>query len=285
MRDDTKRVLAVHDLSGFGRCALTVIIPVLSVMGVCVVPLPTAHLSTHTGGFSNITFLDLTATMGASLEHYKAIGIKFDAIYTGFLGNADQIDTLANAIDMFGKNCPVLVDPVMGDDGVIYATYTTELCQNMRVLCSKADIITPNLTEAYLLCGDTYQNPLEMSANEVLDEADRLKNKLLRLYGVRKLALTGIELCDGRIATLSYDKDSSEPEQVHVVKKIKLGYPGTGDLFSSALLGKILDGVNFHESVDFACHIVADMIEDTSKYDTPKREGLRLEKNLYKLIK
>lgn len=284
MTDDTKKVLAVHDLSGFGRCALTVIIPVLSAMGVCTVPLPTALLSTHTGGFTGLTFYDLSHTMEPALEHYKSLNLTFDALYTGFLGSAGQIDTVTKAIEMFGDGVTVLVDPVMGDDGKVYQTYTAEMCCRMRELCHKANIITPNITEAYLLCGEEYRETSNMSTEEAIAEAKRLRAKLSSLYDVERIALTGIELADGHIATVSYDRSCGCSESIHTLSKVKSGYPGTGDLFASALLGKMLTGVDFHTSVDFACHTVADMIEDTAKYDTPHREGLRLEKNLYRLI-
>ncbi len=283
--DDTKRILAVHDLSAFGRCALMVIIPTLSAMGAQVIPLPTALLSTHTGGFSDMTFTDLSDTMVPALEHYKSLSLDFDAIYTGFLGSAGQIDTVAKAIDMFGENIPVLVDPVMGDDGQVYQTYTPEMCARMRELCHKADIITPNLTEAYLLCGESYCDTSVLSPDEALAEAKRLQVKLVGIYNVKKLALTGIELSNERIATLSYDSDSAEHESVHIIHRIKNGYPGTGDLFASVLLGRVLHGDKFHEAVEFSCGVVAEMIADTSEYDTPWRNGLRLEKNLFRLIK
>lgn len=283
MRDDTKRILAVHDLSSFGRCALTVIIPALSAMGAQVIPLPTALLSTHTGGFSDMTFTDLSDTMVPALEHYKALGITFDAIYTGFLGSAGQIDTVSLAIDLFGENTPILVDPVMGDDGKVYQTYTKEMCERMRELCHKADILTPNLTEAYLLCDEDYRDTSLLSPEEALREAERLRKKLTELYGKKKLAITGIELADEHIATLSYDSTSPDRESVHTLHRIKNGYPGTGDLFASVLLGRILDGEAFHTAVEFAGKTVADIIEDTSKYDTERRAGLRLEKNLYRL--
>ncbi|MBQ8249497.1 MAG: pyridoxamine kinase [Clostridia bacterium] len=284
-RDDTKRILAVHDLSAFGRCALTVIIPTLSVMGMQVVPLPTALLSTHTGDFYNMTFTDLSDTMMPALEHYKSLPIGFDAIYTGFLGSAGQIDTVTKTIEMFGEGALVLVDPVMGDDGKVYQTYTPEMCQRMRELCHKADIITPNLTEAYLLCDEEYNDTSKLSPDAALLEAERLGRKLTDTYGVKKLALTGVELSDDRIATLSCDKDSAERESVHIIHRIKNGYPGTGDLFASVLLGAMLGGDGFHDAVEFAGGVTAEMIADTSKYDTPRREGLRLEKNLYKLMK
>lgn len=282
--DDTKRILAVHDLSCFGRCALTVVIPVLSVMGACVVPLPTALLSTHTGGFTDMTFLDLSDTMMPALEHYSSMQLRFDAIYTGFLGSAGQIDTVARAIDMFGSEAPVLVDPVMGDDGKVYQTYTPEMCSRMRELCRKADILTPNLTEACLLCDEEYFDSAALSPDEALARAEALRHRMTKLFGAKKLALTGIELSDGRIATISYDRECTEREIVHCFHKILHGYPGTGDLFASVLLGRLLDGGSFHESVDFACRITADMIADTAKYDSLTREGLRLEKNLYRLL-
>ena len=284
-RDDTKRILAVHDLSAFGRCALTVIIPALSVMGVQVIPLPTALLSTHTGGFSDMTFTDLSDTMVPALEHYKSLSLDFDAIYTGFLGSAGQIDTVAKAIEMFGENTPVLVDPVMGDDGKVYQTYTPEMCERMRELCHKADIITPNLTEAYLLCDEPYCDTSALSPDDALAEAERLQKKLVGIYNVKKLALTGIELSNEHIATLSYDSEATEHESVHVIHRIKNGYPGTGDLFASVLLGRFLYGDKFHDAVEFSCGAVAGMIADTAEYDTPRRDGLRLEKNLFKLVK
>lgn len=285
LKDDTKRVLAVHDLSGLGRCALTVIIPALSVMGACVVPLPTALLSTHTGGFTGLTFHDLTDTMKPALEHYRSMDIRFDAIYTGFLGSAAQIDTVAYAIDVFGGGVPVLVDPVMGDDGKVYQTYTEEMCSRMRELCHKADIMTPNMTEAYLLCGEEYVDTSALSTEDAIAEAERVLRRLVGLYEVEKLALTGIELGKTQIATFSYDRCGGVNEKLHKIERVSGGYPGTGDLFASVLLGKVLAGDEFHSAVEFAGKTVADMIADTAKYDTPVREGLRLEKNLHKLIK
>lgn len=285
MRDDTKRILAVHDLSSFGRCALTVIIPALSAMEAQVIPLPTALLSTHTGGFSDMTFTDLSDTMSPALEHYKSLGLTFDAIYTGFLGSAGQIDTVSHAIELFGKDTLILVDPVMGDDGVVYQTYTSEMCKRMQELCHKADILTPNLTEAYLLCDEEYRDSTSMSPEKALAEAQRLRKVLTERYKIKKLAITGIELANDHIATLSYDSTNTEHQSVHTLHRIKNGYPGTGDLFASVLLGRVLENEDFHKAVEFSGTVVAEIISDTSKYDTERREGLRLEKNLYRLKK
>ena len=136
-----KTVAAIHDLSCFGRCALTVVIPALSAMGIQVIPIPTALLSTHTGGFTDMYFEDLTDAMKPIARHFEELGLKFDAIYTGFLGSAKQIDIVSNFIRRFSdENTVVLVDPVMGDDGELYSTYTDEMRDRMYELCELADI-------------------------------------------------------------------------------------------------------------------------------------------------
>ncbi len=283
--DDTKKILAVHDLSSFGRCSLMVVVPALSAMGAQVVPLPTALLSSHTGGFSDMTFYDLTHTMSPALTHYRSIGLTFDAIYTGFLGSAEQIDTVRSSIDLFGKGALTLVDPVMGDDGEVYSTYTPEICRRMGELCRCADLLTPNLTEACFLCGVPYVETRGLTEEEALAFADSLTDRLHDLFGVKQLALTGTELAGGRIATVSADYSGSVPvRRLHVQKRIAAGYPGTGDLFASILLGRMLAGFDFHSAVENACELTAAFILDTARYDTPRREGLRLEQNLYRLI-
>lgn len=147
------RVAALHDLSCFGRCALTVVLPTLSAMGVQTVPLPTALLSTHTGGFVSPYFADLTPEMEKISAHWQTIDLTFDAIYTGFLGSAEQIDVVEQFLTRFRREALVLIDPVMGDNGVLYSTYTPEMAGRMQELCAHADLITPNLTEA-CFCAD-----------------------------------------------------------------------------------------------------------------------------------
>ena len=153
----TPRIVAIHDLSGFGRCALTIVIPVLSAMGVQCCPLPTALLSTHTGGFQGNTFLDLTNQMKPVAAHWRAEGLTFDAVYTGFMSSADQMAQTAAFIHTFRSPvCPVIIDPVMGDNGRAYRTYTREMCQAMASLAEEADVLTPNRTEAALLLEEDY---------------------------------------------------------------------------------------------------------------------------------
>ena len=154
----TPRVAAIHDLSGFGRCSLTIVGPALSAMGVQCCPVPTAYLSTHTGGFAGNTFLDLTDQMGPVTAHWRALGLTFAGIYTGFMSSGEQMERTADFIRTFrAPDCRVIVDPVMGDHGRPYRTYTPEMCRAMGALAALADVVTPNRTEAALLLDLPYE--------------------------------------------------------------------------------------------------------------------------------
>ena len=154
----TPRVAAIHDMSGFGRCSLTIVLPVLSAMGIQCCPLPTAFLSTHTSGFQGFTFLDMTDEMSRVAAHWKALDLDFQAIYSGFLGSGRQIGIVEGFLRDFRKaDTLVVVDPVMGDHGRVYQTYTPAMCAGMARLAERADVITPNLTEAALMLGVPYE--------------------------------------------------------------------------------------------------------------------------------
>lgn len=267
------KVAAIHDLSCFGRCALTVIIPTLSALGAQPVPIPTALLSTHTGGFENMFFADLSREMDEISSHFSELGISFDAIYSGFLGNDAQIGRVSDYIDRFAKkDAPILVDPVMGDDGALYSTYTKELGEGMRHLVQKADIITPNYTEACFLTGTEYRPTDKMSRDEIVELANSLIKKLLR-FGQKKIAVTGFESADS-VLTLGVDSDGIFTDER---PKHSASYPGTGDVFASVLLGSILNGESFKDSVHKACGFTAEVIEYTMQFPTPHREGVMLE--------
>lgn len=151
-KDYQKRVAAIHDLSGFGKCSLTVALPILSAAGIEACAMPTAILSTHTGGISGYTYRDLTSDMRAFMQHWKSLDIQFDATYSGFLGSFEQLDLVKEFFELFrSKNNLILVDPVMADNGELYRIFQPEFATGMRSLCRKADIIVPNLTEAALL--------------------------------------------------------------------------------------------------------------------------------------
>ena len=274
------KVAAIHDLSCFGRCALTVIIPTLSVLGAQVVPVPTALLSTHTGGFADMYFADLSNEMDAIADHFHRLGLKFDAIYSGFLGSEAQIERVEGFIDLFAHSgTPVLVDPVMGDGGELYSTYTKELGEGMKRLVRKADMITPNYTEACFLTDTPYTALDKMSENEVEKVALALMEKLSS-FGVRNIAITGMETFE-KVYTFGVDSDNSF---VDSRPRLSAGYPGTGDIFASVVLGEKLKGKCFREAVSSACGFTAEVIKYTMGFPTPHRDGVMLEACLGKLI-
>jgi len=288
MQPQIPRVAAIHDLSCFGRCALTVVMPTLSVMGCQVVPVPTALLSTHTGGFTDLHFCDLTSHMEGIASHFSRLGMTFRSIYTGFLGSAEQIETVSHFLDAFGEipdesgeKPLILIDPVMGDDGVLYSTYTRELMLGMRRLSSRAQLLTPNLTEACFLTDTPYRDTAELSVDEAMDFADTLLQKLTKITSGR-IVITGIRLSDGRHANVGRDADGRE----FCVCKPHEGkaYPGTGDLFASVLLGELLRGASFEDACHAAADFVAEVIRETATLPTPVRDGVALESHLHKLI-
>ncbi len=294
------RAAALHDLSCFGRCALTVIDPVLSAMGLQCVPIPTALLSTHTGGFYDMYFLELDDAIERISEHFSALGLRFDAIYTGFLGSAEQARLIERFIDRFGSDDGaggkplVLVDPVMGDDGALYHTCTPELVDAMRRLAARADIITPNITEACLLCGLGYADAYKLSASDPERLGRLLTEELLCLSNggtLDRAVVTGIP-CDGgsavATATLSRHKgDGAEKGReysFHVQKRVPADYPGTGDIFASVLLGNCMRGDPLDLAAESASRFAADCAAYTLEHgNEPVRNGVMLEPMLGRL--
>ena len=281
------RVAALHDLSCFGRCALTVVMPTLSVMGYQVVPIPTALLSTHTGGFEDLYFRDLTEDMEQISAHLARLDTRFRAIYTGFLGSDEQIETVSRFIDRFGETEDgeekplILIDPVMGDDGVLYSTYTPALVRGMKRLSARAQLLTPNLTEACLLTDTPYRDTAGLSPDEALAFAEELLERLRNVTQGR-IVITGIFLSDGTLANLGRDTDGSaftvrRPQEPH-------SYPGTGELFASVLLGGLLRGDSFFAAVEKAATFTGDVIHASIPIPTPAREGVALEPLLWKLL-
>ncbi len=281
-----RRVAALHDLSGFGRCALTVVIPTLSVMGVQVVPLPTALLSTHTGGFDNYYFQDLSDSMEKIAAHWEALGLRFDAIYTGFLASAAQCELVKRFNRRFGSgDTMVLVDPVFGDDGALYSACTPELVRGMHVLCAQADSIVPNLTEACMLCGRSFEDTAAMSQRALTEYVTKLLYELAEI-GPKKIVITGIAAGGDNVVTAGLDLSGSSLDHTPFfvsLKRIGGAYPGTGELFASVMLGKLLSGASFPSAVTAASAFVRDVIDFSTGFDTPRREGVALEPCLHRL--
>lgn len=264
----TPRIAAIHDLSCFGRCSLTIALPVLSAMGCQCCPLPTALLSAHTGFPSN-TFLDLAAEMGRIAEHWAAMDLQFDAIYSGFLGSADQVDTVARFFDTFKKSdTAVIVDPVMGDHGTAYRTCTPELCRGMRVLAENSDVITPNLTEAALLLDRPYEEIRQSDAYEVV--------RRLSLGGRRSVVLTGYSSESGQTGALCFDRDSGESKAVQTPREPQ-DFSGTGDLFASVLAGGVARGVPLFQAAQAAADFVRDCIARTLAEGLTEQDGVDFE--------
>ena len=264
----TPRIAAIHDLSCFGRCSLTIALPVLSAMGCQCCPLPTALLSAHTG-FPGNTFLDLAAEMGRIAEHWAAMDLQFDAIYSGFLGSADQVDTVARFFDTFKKSdTAVIVDPVMGDHGTAYRTCTPELCRGMRVLAENSDVITPNLTEAALLLDRPYEEIRQSDAYEVV--------RRLSLGGRRSVVLTGYSSESGQTGALCFDRDSGESKAVQTPREPQ-DFSGTGDLFASVLAGGVARGVPLFQATQAAADFVRDCIARTLAEGLTEQDGVDFE--------
>lgn len=284
-----RRIAAIHDFSCVGRCALTVVIPTLSVMGYQTIPLPTALLSSHTGGFENLYFRDLTDDMQHITAHFDRLGMTFGSIYTGFLGSEEQISMVRDFIEHFGatpdetgKTPLILVDPVMGDDGVLYATYTKELADGMRELSTHADVLTPNLTEACFLTDTPYIDTVTLSEGEAEGYVLALLEKLSHIcHG--KIVVTGIGLAGGIVANAGRDEDG----RIFWVKRTcqDISYPGTGDIFASVLLGALMQGDSFEVACTRAADFIVLLIGESAKIDTPVRMGVALEPYLGELLK
>lgn len=270
-----KRAAAIHDISGLGRCSLTVALPVLSVLGTQCCPIPTAVLSSQTDGYRDYTFTDLTDTMPDFIAHWEKNGEQFDAIYTGFLGSFKQAGIVADFIDAFRTpQTLVLVDPVMGDNGSVYDSVDRAVCDGIRQLVCRADIITPNLTEAAILLGE----------REIADDEKTWLewSRRLRELGPKAVVITGIDNGDGRVCVACCD--DTRAEAIYTAR-IARDYPGTGDMFASVLLGKLLRGIDLHKSARDAADFVTECAALTYKMNTPAREGLIFEPMLHMLIK
>lgn len=268
---------AIHDLSGYGRSSLTVVIPVLSAMGVQVCPLPTAALSTQTDGFENYAMLDLADFMPEIAAHWKKLGIKFDAVYSGFLGSSGQISFVADFIEKFReKDQIVLVDPVLGDHGVPYGPIDKDHIEGMKELIKEADIITPNVTEAALLLDKKVKK--YFTREEVREWLS-----LLSQAGPDTVMITSLPFEDEDNKTVCvYDK-KKDRFMKFCFESLSGSYPGTGDIFASIILGSLLKSYSVAQAVNKAIRFLYSLILITNKAGTPHRNGLLLEYKLFEL--
>ena len=252
-----KRILTIQDISCFGKCSLTVALPLLSAMGIETVILPTAVLSTHTL-FKGFTCKDLSDQLKPITDHWKQEGITFDAIYTGYLGTEEEIDTVIGIIENFrNENTLVFVDPAMGDNGKLYPAFSEHYAKKNADLCAVADIADPNITEASFLTGLPYK---ETYSEEYVKEM----LTALAAIGTKIPILTGVSLGEGKTGALGYDTEKNEFFH-YQNDKVPAAYHGTGDIFSSVLAGAFVIGVGRTKALKIAADYTAHTIAETLK--------------------
>lgn len=265
------RVAAVNDLSGFGRVSLTEAIPILSAMGIEVCPLPTAVLSTHTYKFEDYTFFDMTSEIKKILDHWEKLEIKFDAVCTGYMGSAAQIELIGEFIRSVKKSGglavidPVLGDNVLSDAETVYYDRMNDLLCAMRGFASQADVITPNLTEACLLLGEKYPDSA-LSDNQLEHYLKALSD-----LGPKRIAITSVMTADPKMCVGVYDRDEG------ICRKIDCGYVdrpfhGTGDIFTAVLTGELVKGRDLYTAAEISVDFIKKAIAETLKHPEIKTE-------------
>ncbi|MBR3683652.1 MAG: pyridoxamine kinase [Lachnospiraceae bacterium] len=269
-----QKILTIQDISCVGQCSLTVALPVISSCGIETCVLPSAVLSTHTGGFSGYTFRDLTEDMPGINEHWKKENIKFGAIYTGYLGSTKQIDYVKTIFkEAADTECLKVVDPAMADNGKLYAGFDEVFVEAMKGLCSTADYLLPNITEACLVTGVEYKAEYDRAY------VDLILAKLQEL-GCKNIILTGISYSEGRTGVVVFENGKYS---YYEHEKVAKGCHGTGDIYASAFVGALMRGKSAYDAAKIAADYVVLCIKETQKEEN-HWYGARFEPVLGKLI-
>ena len=273
-----KRIVTIQDISCFGTCSLTVALPIISAMGIETVILPTAVLSTHTGGFQGYTFRDLTGDISPIAAHWKRLGLSFDAIYTGYLGSISQLSLMDQFFDQFAKeNTLTVVDPVMGDHGRLYSGFTPDFPKAMAKLCARADLIVPNLTEAVFLLGEEYREHYT---------EEEIKALLVRLAGLgaKNVILTGVSFSAAETGAMAYSAETGRFFSYYN-ENVPSTFHGTGDIFASVCTGALTHGLSLEKTVQLAVDFTLSCIQATAKNADDRWYGVNFEVCIPKLIK
>lgn len=269
-----KKIAVINDISGFGRCSVAVALPIISYLGVQCCPLPTSIFSNHTG-YPQFFFDDYTDRMPEYIRYWKKLGLSFEGIATGFLGSARQIQIVKDFIGEFARDdTQIIVDPVMGDYGKLYSTYTEEMCREMKKLVLLADITTPNLTECCKLT-DTPYKEAGWKKKELYQMAQSLSGQ-----GPEKVVITGIKQGEF-IANYIYEK-GKEPKWIRT-HKVGTERSGTGDVFASVIAADAVNGVAFDRSVKKASGFVKKCILKSIELEIPRTDGVCFEEILYQM--
>lgn len=272
---NSKRLLTIQDISCVGQCSLTVALPIISACGIETAVLPSAVLSTHTAGFSGYTFRDLTDDMPEIAKHWQKENIKFDAIYTGYLGSTRQIDYVADIFSSCGKeNCIKIVDPAMADGGKLYPGFDAEFVAAMKGLCSKADFVVPNITEACFLTDTEYKTEYDRSY------IDLIINRLLSA-GCKNIILTGVSYAKERTGIVVFENGTYSYYEHELLSG---SCHGTGDIYASAFVGALVSGKSAYDAAKIAGDYAVECIKATAGDET-HWYGAKFEPVLHKLIK
>lgn len=271
-----KKIAIINDMSGFGRCSLTVAIPIISAMGIQTCPLPTAILSNHTG-YKSFWIKDFTEYMESYYKEWVKLNLSFNCIYSGFLGSEKQVDIVKAFFEKFKtEDTLIVVDPVMGDNGKLYSTFNLDFAKKLKELVSYADIVTPNLTEACLLTDTAYKEH-GYEPEEIIEMAENIQK-----IGAKNVIITGIKV--GLNEVRNFVLTSNEANFI-LSKRIDCDFPGTGDLFASVMCGHLLNGKNLQLSVKNAGDFVRKVAEYTLNLGTNPNEGVCFEPLIKELIK
>lgn len=271
---NVRRIAAIHDLSGIGRTSLMAVIPILSTMGFNVCPLPTAILSNHSQ-YPDFSFLDLTEEMPRIIDQWEKLGVTFDAIYTGYMGSPRQIEIVCGFIERFRTtDTLVVVDPVLGDNGHLYSKMTQEMVEEMRRLACRADVLTPNLTEAFALLDRPYKT--DCTTEELKDLIAELSE-----MGPDTVIITGVPVPgqSGLTSVIARSKSDLRTWKV-TCPYLPAHYPGTGDSFTSVITGSLLQGDSLPIALDRAAQFILQGIRSTFGYRMDNRDGILLERVL-----
>ena len=279
-----KKIAALNDISGFGKCSLSAAIPIISALGVQAVPMPTAVLSNQTC-YDSYYMCDLTEQMDSMTEKWKELGFGFDGIYTGFIASTLQAEKILKFVKEFKKDGVIFVaDPVMGDEGVIYPSFTEELCEKIKLIASEAEIITPNVTELGILAGERADYVLKLEKDEFfLEKIHDLAKRLLN-GNTKKVIITGIIYAEKgeseMFCNAIVDKDGIRFVKSHILHG---SFSGTGDILASVISACAVKGIAVEKAVEIAADFIYKSVEDTLKYDTDKRDGVNFEKFMHML--
>ena len=255
-----KKIVSIQDISCYGQCSLTVALPVLSARGIETAILPSGILSTHTGGFTGFTVLDLTEEMPRIVDHWISEGIRFDAIYTGYIGDTRQFDLINAKKDAILKEGgKLIVDPAMADHGKLYAALNQDIVEGMKKIVREADLILPNLTEAAFLLDRPYQE--HYTQNEILDMVHGLSD-----MGAKEVVLTGVSFEQSRLGAVHYNSVTDRVTEYYAERQPK-NYHGTGDIFSSIYIADWLNGRPAEECLRDSCEFIVKCIQATMPHE------------------